>query len=322
MCGEFVSPEVLNNFEVILGPGHTVFEAAPQINRARLFLGSEVVTLPFSSPGRSIPRDILDCALATAATNAGVDLRYETVALNIKRKQSFLLETTAGAFTAKAVINATGRWSQIGSRRHYLPESQKHRWIGLKAYFAEQTRAVDRGSTDLYFFDSGYCGVQEVSEGVVNVAALVRSGSATSLDSVFSLHPELEKRSRNWRRLFSDLATAPVFFAPIQPTTEGYLNAGDAAGFIDPFAGDGIALAMRSGVLAASSLLPAIAGRETVEVAAQRYSRQYRAHFSSIYRNAAILRRALMLPNAVRLPFVTALRHPSIAELAVRLTRG
>ena len=36
--------------------------------------------------------------------------------------------------------------------------------------------------------------------------------------------------------------------------------AGDAAGFVDPFVGDGVSLALRSGTLAAECLIPFFAG--------------------------------------------------------------
>ena len=49
--------------------------------------------------------------------------------------------------------------------------------------------------------------------------------------------------------------------------------AGDAAGFIDPFAGDGISLALQSGTLAAQSIIPFLRGAGSLEQAHAQYKR-------------------------------------------------
>ena len=71
-----------------------------------------------------------------------------------------------------------------------IPIPSGPKWIGLKAHFREERPPR---STDLYFFDRGYCGVQPVSEDIVNACAMVRSDRATSLQQVLLLHPELAR---------------------------------------------------------------------------------------------------------------------------------
>ena len=76
--------------------------------------------------------------------------------------------------------------------------------------------------------------------------------------------------------------------------------AGDAAGFIDPFAGDGISLALQSGTLAAQSILPFLRGTISLEQAHQQYRAEYRKRFAPAFRNAARLRSALAAPKWIR----------------------
>lgn len=325
VCGEFISPEALSILSELLGAAHPVLASANAISQARLFFTHRSMTLPLKAEALSISRHELDLALWEAAIAAGVNARTGIEALDAKRGEHFAIETDKGQFESKAVVNATGRWARVGPRRKKMPQEPSLRWIGLKAHFrAEESSSEATHSTDLYFFKAGagYCGVQYLANGSLNVAALVRIGRAKSLDEVFTLHPALLQRSKAWSSVFPEIATAPVFFAPSQPVSDGILNAGDAAGFVDPFAGDGIALALRAGLMASANLWPAFEGRCSVDFAAARYSRQYRARFSSIFRNAALLRRALALPYAIQMPLASSLRVPLIGELAVRLTRG
>ncbi len=117
---------------------------------------------------------------------------------------------------------------------------------------------------DLYFFAGGYCGVQPLEDGQVNACAMVQAAAANSMEQVLALHPRLAERSRAWQQVSETVATSPLVFAPPQAEEGGVLFAGDAAGFIDPFVGDGISLALRSGAMAAEALAEVWEGKRPV----------------------------------------------------------
>ncbi len=52
------------------------------------------------------------------------------------------------------------------------------------------------------------------------------------------------------------VTTSPLVFHKPEPLQNAMLQVGDAAAFVDPFIGDGISLALRSGALAAECLSP------------------------------------------------------------------
>ena len=109
------------------------------------------------------------------------------------------------------------------------------------------------------------------------------------------------------------VATSPVVFRKPTPVRDGVFQAGDAAGFIDPFVGDGIAIALRGGALAgAAAVRGDLAG----------YAASYRAAFLPAFRNARRLRRLMEMPAAVRAPMMGLLRIPGAAEWAIRSTRS
>jgi flavin-dependent dehydrogenase len=195
----------------------------------------------------------------------------------------------------------------------------------LKAHFAE---VAPSRSVDLYFFEAGYCGVQPVGTSVengtkyVNVCAMVPPQCATDLQTVFSLNPALQERSRNWQQAIETVTTAPLIFRAPQANRNHVLLAGDAAGFVDPFVGDGISLALRSGSLAAESLLPFLRGECAMSAAIDAYSTAYARSIAPVFRSSSQLRRLFSLPKPARTAVLALLRNaPSLVRYAVRNTR-
>ena len=104
---------------------------------------------------------------------------------------------------------------------------------------------------------------------------MVRADVASTLPDVFAQHPSLRERSRHWTSLSDPVSTSPLIFRDPQPERDSVLMAGDAAGFVDPFVGDGISLALRSGSLAARCLAPFFAGKTSLPHAVSRYRELY-----------------------------------------------
>jgi menaquinone-9 beta-reductase len=312
VCGEFVSSESLHLLEWLIGKRR--FESRPEIANARVFSGRQTIPLPISPSARSIPRFDLDAALLDAARQAGAHAQEGTTVSAVEQRGIFTVKTAARVLTARAVVNASGRWSQLTER-----PAGKEKWIGLKAHFREHRPSL---TVDLYFFKGGYCGVQPVSEDAVNACAMVRAEHIRSLEEAVSRHPELSQRSRGWQRLFAPVTTSQLYFRRPQTESGGMLLAGDAAAFIDPFAGDGISLALHSGSLAAESLVPFFQGKCSLEKATQQYCSQYLASFGAAFRNAARIRRALSAPWPIRSMLVRLIAVKPFARAVVRGTRA
>lgn len=313
VCGEFVSPESLHLLEWLLGGKH--FQDRPEINRARIFSERTTISLPIAPSARSIPRFDLDAALLDAAQQAGAQTRERTTILGIDQGPVFTIKTTEGTFTARAAVNASGRWSQL---TQYAAAKEDKKWIGLKGHFYEANPSL---SVDLYFFTGGYCGVQPVSANVVNACAMVRADAARSLQEVFSRQRDLWQRSRDWDPAFATVTTSSLYFRPPQTQANGMLLAGDAAAFIDPFAGDGISLALHTGALAGASLAPFIQGKCSLEQAGQNYHAAYLKQFAPAFRGAARVRRVLSAPPAVRSVFLRIASLKPFARALVHSTR-
>ena len=315
VCGEFVSSESLSLLASLLGQNR--FQRRPEVPSARIFLGSKTVSLPVAPAAQSIPRFDLDAALLQSARNAGVCVAEGITALQVEPTAAgpFAVRTRDEIFTARAVVNATGRWSQLTADR----TAAQTRWVGFKAHFREHAPPP---SVDLYFFPGGYCGLQPVAEDAVNAAAMVRADAASSLEQVLAAHPELWRRSRDWEPVFPAISTSPLHFRAPRTEDRGMMLAGDAAAFIDPFAGDGISLALHTGKLAADSFAGMWRGSFSLEQAHRRYRAEYRKRFAPAFRNAGRLRWFLSSPPWIRSGLLTLLERPSIATFVVGGTRA
>ena len=205
-----------------------------------------------------------------------MDARQQVTVQSVAGHGPFRIATSDGEFESRALVNASGRWSNLN-----LPPAEngvpQEKWLGVKAHFAEPR---SEPSVDLYFFEGGYCGVQPVavageSGGRVNASAMVRADVASTLPEVFAQHPALRERSRNWNLLSDPVSTSPLIFRQPQPERDGVLMAGDAAGFVDPFVGDGISLALRAVHWRRSASRLFFPARPPCRDAARRYSRAY-----------------------------------------------
>ena len=322
VCGEFVSAEGVQTLASIDAEvADRLLTSAPRIGRSRLFVDGQCIEVAVEPAAASITRYELDFALWQAAEKAGAECHQETEACGVNEANAtFRVEISAPgsrasrSVTCSSVIDASGRWSKLRAIAGETPSAQpatRRRYLGLKAHF--ETAEVIDPTVDLYFFDGGYCGVQPIGGGQVNACAMVRADVASSLEDVLSLHPALDERSRDWRQAGEAVATSPLVFEKPQPLRGGVLCAGDAAGFVDPFIGDGITLALRGGQLAAEAAL-----RHDAEW----YEHEYRKRLAPVFASASWLRRVMGLPRMLRRPIVAALRAPTIGRMVVNATRA
>ena len=316
VCGEFVSAESLGLLSSLLSPQHQpLLREAALIPQARLFLDRQILHSAITPPAASIARIDLDVALWNSAAKAGVEAKQQVTVQAMEGRGPFRVKSSAGAFESQAIVNASGRWSNLTAESQNAGE----KWLGVKAHFAETN---PNPSVDLYFFEGGYCGVQPLSDHSVNACAMVRAQVGSTLTDVFRQHPSLHKRSQAWEPLSEPVFTSPLIFRKPQPVREGILMAGDSAAFVDPFVGDGISLALRSGALAAECLAGFFRNGKSLQSAVEHYSQSYHQSFATVFRTSSKIRRLLRLPGPVRKPMVFMLQNaPGLTQYLMAKTR-
>jgi flavin-dependent dehydrogenase len=324
VCGEFVSAESLSLLEGLLTEqDRQLIADAPRIRQGRIFADGAEIQAPINPPAASIARFDMDYALWKACVESGMEARQAAMVEAVEGTGPFAVRTAGENCEAKALINASGRWSNLTSAA-VRAAATGERWVGLKAHFRESRPPA---SVDLYFFEDGYCGVQPVGQqsngaGVINACAMVKATSATTLADVLRLHPALDERSRGWQAVTQPVSTSPLVFREPEPVKDAILQVGDSATFVDPFIGDGISLALRSGALAAECLAPFFAGACDLEQAANHYTQQYRKRLTHVFRNSSMLRRGLSWPRVIRRPVLALFeKTPGLAKRLVTMTR-
>ncbi|MGH9522952.1 MAG: NAD(P)/FAD-dependent oxidoreductase [Terriglobales bacterium] len=304
VCGEFVSAESLQLLASLLRgtPGTELLEHAPRISKTTVHLPAGRFTAPISPSAASITRYELDLALWKAALASGVDTRDGCGRCKVEERNGHFVVVGDGlALECNCAVYAIGRRGDLKPAKTTL--------VGIKAHF-RPARTIE--TVELYFGDRGYCGVQPISGGLVNVCALVeperiRNAGVDRMSAAFDVHQRLN--SAGWEQVTETIATAMCVFASPEPVKDGIMCAGDAAGFIDPFLGDGISLALQSGTLAGSVDDP------------REYEREYRRRFLPLFRRAARLRRLLHSPSAVQKTALLMMRWPALGAAVVAATR-
>jgi flavin-dependent dehydrogenase len=347
LCGEFLSPECAG---LLAGLG--IADAVRALDPAPIDVVG--LTAPNGSawesrlPGTAwgLTRRALDEALALRARAAGAEVHAGCAVIDVAGcpEAGYTLHTRTrggrvGEFTARAVIGAHGKRSALDAslKRAFVQRPQP--FVALKAHFRGPPLP---GRIELHGFPGGYCGLSEFeprpgeTARAANVCLLVHArsfragaGVASGPERVpafikwMSAHnPRLEAWLARAEPLTGRwLSIAQVPFVGKQPVEGGLLMAGDAAGLIAPLAGDGIAMALRAGPLAASYAAGFLCGELTAEQLRRGYAATWRRAFEPRLRLARALQ-ALMLRPAWLGPGLRVLNAaPGLGRWLVAKTR-
>jgi flavin-dependent dehydrogenase len=140
------------------------------------------------------------------------------------------------------------------------------------------------------------------------------------LEQSLQAHPELRQRFITAERVKKVLATGPMAQRLRWPWQDGILFIGDAAGFFDPFTGQGIYLALQSAALAAVTSHQALGSGD---VSASRLRTYFLAHhhaFHDKYRLSEVLQLGLRVPWLANYVIRRLAHEPSLADTVVGVT--
>ena len=327
LCGEFVSPEAVADLTAL---DLDLAGCAPQhLQGAHIASGAVAVTTAFDA--FAVARRVLDAWLAAAAVASGATLRTScrVVEVNGDAAGGFTV-TVSNADGAPATVRARWVIGAFGRRPLRLrPAARRAAAAGRVAVKSHWTRVAMPAQVELHVVPGGYVGLAPLAADRVNVCAVVRADRVRADGGGAVLARLLAAAPRAAARLAGGVedgdarcAESGLRFGAVQPLWRDVLLAGDAAALPHPLAGDGIAMALRSGRLAAAYVDAALAGRIQARHLGAAYARAWRREFVSRLRWDAPLHAVLERPRIAASLLRVLGRWPRGLTALVEQTRG
>jgi flavin-dependent dehydrogenase len=117
------------------------------------------------------------------------------------------------------------------------------------------------------------------------------------------------------------LSIAQVPFGPKRAVVNEVFMAGDAAGLVAPLAGDGIAMALRAGQMAADHVLRFLSGADTPENVTGGYTQSWRREFGPRVRLGRLAQTLMLRPRLFGLALRLLNAAPGLGRFFVSHTR-
>ena len=253
----------------------------------------------------SVKRSLFDDLLLTRARDVGADVREGTTVTAVANSGNWKIETAAGeSFSARTLIGADGRNSTVARLRNLLPRLARER-VALQAHIPLPRNFGTR--IILQFLREGYSGQAPVNETQLNLCLVGTPPTISRLRRWAERHFEITP-DQPWRTI------TPLTRSPVPCARENLLFIGDAARVVEPFTGEGIYYALRSGGLAADAITKIVRGNDR-----QSALREFTRACAQMYRGRLwinrLARAAVLRPNVGSL-FVHAARiEPAILKL-------
>lgn len=218
----------------------------------------------------AIKRSVFDQLLLARAVELGAHVHEQSTVSGI-REHHDIWRITAGdhSINARTLVAADGRNSTVARLLGLLPKIQRDR-VGLQAHVPLPPAFGDR--VVLQFRPEGYSGQAPVGNGQLNLCLVSKPSDIGALrhwaETTFGIDPE-----QTWRTI------TPLRRAALAPARKRLFLVGDAARVVEPFTGEGIVYALRSGELAAAAVVTMLETGDQLAAA-----RSYAAAHEQLYR--------------------------------------
>ena len=317
LCGGFLSWRTLDTLARLgidpdtLNPVRTT--------DVRIFAGDRCVTAALPRPAISVSRRRLDTVMLAAAATRGAAIER---GVTVRAIEADRVRTADGAvIDAPALFLASGKSDVRGTAR---PESARGEdpTLGIRVRVTPSPRLARdlAGRIDLYLFDRGYAGLAMQEDGSANLCMAVHRSRLQAAGSPADLLALLGREMPalgEWIAAIAPDATidaiANVPYGWRQTTGQaGRFRLGDQAGVIPSLAGEGMGIALASGLSAARAYR-----RDGADGAAA-WQRQLARALARPIGVAGVVRRVAEGPHVHRLiPFA----HPLLIQAIARATR-
>ncbi|MDB5715126.1 MAG: FAD-binding monooxygenase [Sphingomonadales bacterium] len=273
LCGGFLSWRTLQQLE---GLGVTTSELGGQaIDRLRVFAQEKTASAGLPGGAIGLSRHRLDTIMLDHALAAGAAIETATV----RGIKGIAVQTDGDTIEADSIFLATGKHDLRGLARPRFGGNDPTLGLRMRIGPHPKLTALIGSSIELHMFDRGYAGVLLQEDGSANLCMAVRKSRlmeaggkpATLFAELANVNPHLAERLA-WLtqdREPDAIASVPYGWRALD-TQNGLFRLGDQAAVIPSLAGEGIGIAVASGVAAAEAWLDG--GAESAPTYQQRFA--------------------------------------------------
>jgi len=253
----------------------------------------------------SVKRSLFDELLLKRARELGANVQEQATVTGLSRDGDWKIETASGDFfQARILIGADGRNSTVAHLCNLLPRPARER-VALQAHIALPRDFGNR--IVLQFLPEGYSGQAPVNENQLNLC-LVGTPPTISKLRRWAQHEFELPTDQTWRTI------TPLTRSPVPSAHENLFFIGDAAYVVEPFTGEGIYYALRSGELAANAVAKLLRGEHGKSVL-----NEFRRAYAQVYCGRLwinrLARAAVLRPQLGSFFIHIARINPSILKL-------
>ena len=271
-CGEYTSPQTesalqrvgaLDLIEPITNWLGRMDLVSPSGKRFTLDYGN---ALPGPKTVFATPRTEFDAALVRHALRKGAHVqertKVEAVTLRNGRASGVVVREGEGnsrrEISGRLIIGADGTNSVVARSLGAVSDVRWPRSLGLVARY-KGYNGLD-GWGEMHVSARGYAGLAPLRNGLVNVGLVMPQSKARADNGLTSVErferfahsfPGVARCLEGAERVSSVRGIGPIGARASRSYGGGFLLVGDAAGFFDPFTGEGVYKAIRGGELAA-----------------------------------------------------------------------
>ncbi|MDB5702521.1 MAG: FAD-binding monooxygenase [Sphingomonadales bacterium] len=318
LCGGFLSWRTLQQLE---GLGVTAAELGGQaIDRLRVFAQDKTASARLPGGAIGVSRHRLDRIMLDHALAAGSAIETATA----RGIEGTAVQTDGNTIGAESIFLATGKHDLRGHARPRFGGDDPTLGLRIRIDAHPKLTALIGRSIELHMFDRGYAGVVLQEDGSANLCMAIRKSRLTEAGGKpVILFAELGKANPHLSERLAWLARDPLPDAVASvpygwralDTEKGLFRLGDQAAVIPSLAGEGMGIAIASGVAAAEAW--ADGGADS----AGPYQRKFAARVKRPIAVARFLWERGERPWSAELAVQAVRFAPGIADLLARATR-
>ncbi len=284
VCGEYLNSGAVAALDA-LGLGEAIRAIAKPLRGIRLVPPHAAsLELPFPRAALACARADLDAMLLAAARDAGANVihaRVEEIAFADDRAVGLVVRDESGdrrTITAQTIVGADGSGSLVAKKLGLTMATSGTRRFAVGGHYSGFGDLG--GYVEMYVGTGAYFAINPLDAARANVMVVVPDRALAQWSSdvdegVRGKAADLGRGHRSFAhtaRIGARVSVGPLAHRVRAPIAPGAILVGDAAGFLNPFTGQGVFLALSGAARASAAIVRSFECRDQEEAAFAAYA--------------------------------------------------